>query len=303
LQPRNLGLVHVRQGFDAVSDGEANGSSVLGNTLLRNGEPVEVRITDNVVDSVGPSEAATRVDRPTKSFTRRGVTWLTNLPSGVSAERPKLVKIASNRYVAAWEQWTYEGRTLRYQTTKALLVNDQGQIVVGETTLNARLNPSGADRPFAIDGSAGWIAGNASTGTLTLYTVDASLRLTATQLGSDDSPGLDSRDRLNPGDFLGPTDTLESANGQFTLELQSDGNVVLADAGANVLWASGTAGRAPGRASMQSDGNFVIYDSDSRFVWNTGTVTPGSHIVLQDDGRLAIYSPSGSLLWAVNSAP
>jgi hypothetical protein len=181
-EPRNLGLVHVTENFDTVMEGQWNSQPTLGNVIIRDSAPVEINVSQNIVDSSGASGRFTRSDKPEKSFTQRGIVWLTNLPEGVSAERPKLVQVADDRYIAVWEEWTYSGSQLAYQTTKALLVNEQGQIVLGATNIAARLNPSGADRVFALNGSAAWISSDASTAALTLNAVDLELHLTTTPL-------------------------------------------------------------------------------------------------------------------------
>jgi len=48
---------------------------------------------------------------------------------------------------------------------------------------------------------------------------------------------------------------------------------------------------------MQSDGNFVIYVG-GQAIWSTSTSgTAGSHIVMQVDGNLVLYTPSGQAVW------
>jgi hypothetical protein len=50
-------------------------------------------------------------------------------------------------------------------------------------------------------------------------------------------------------------------------------------------------------ALMQPDGNFVCYDATGHAFWATGTNGhPGSDIILQDDGNLVVYGPSGGPL-------
>ena len=65
---------------------------------------------------------------------------------------------------------------------------------------------------------------------------------------------------LLPGDSLGNGEKLTSDNGQFTLCMQSDGNLVLYS-GDNPLWESRTRGMGhpPYRLVMQENSNLCIY--------------------------------------------
>ncbi|MDQ3234277.1 MAG: hypothetical protein M3Q07_20915, partial [Pseudobdellovibrionaceae bacterium] len=174
-EPRNLGFVHVTRNFETVREGKWGANPTLGNTIIENNEPTKINIDRSVVDSNGPSDTFQRPDKPNKSFTQSGIVWLTNLAAGVSAERSKLVKLANGRFVALWEEWTYSGNQLAYGATKGLIINEQGQILAGPVSLSGRLNPSGADRPFILDGKAAWIISDASTGKFSLYSVDTNL--------------------------------------------------------------------------------------------------------------------------------
>jgi hypothetical protein len=306
-EPRNLGLVHVTKAFDTVKEGAWNSPEKrLGNTIIQGSVPTAINVTRSVVDSNGPSNTFSRPDKREKTFTQTGIVWLTNLPMGVSAERPKLVRVTDDRYIALWEEWSYAGTQLDYRATKGMLVNEQGQIIRGEMALNARLNPSGADRPFLSDGRAAWIAGDAPGGKLVLHAVDTNLALTTTAVSLSGAaqptptPIPATRDQLRADDVLRPGEKIQSANGRYTLTYQSDGNLVLY-AGSTALWASNTYGRPVGRTIMQTDGNLVIYGPNNDFVWNTGTVSPGSRLILQDDSNLVIYRADGVPIWASNT--
>ena len=104
---------------------------------------------------------------------------------------------------------------------------------------------------------------------------------------------------LPAGAALYDGQSLASPSGRFTLDMQSDGNLVLYGAGL-VLWDSGTAGDAPDYATMQGDGNFVIYKA-GRAVWSTETdqTTHGTYTLsVQNDGNVVVYSPDNKALWA-----
>jgi hypothetical protein len=110
-------------------------------------------------------------------------------------------------------------------------------------------------------------------------------------------------DRLNPGDTLQVDESLESPNGQFSLRLQEDGNLVLYSQDSQPLWASGTDGQDVSTATMQDDGNLVLYSSGGDAVWAANTFgNDRAYLVLQDDGNLVIYSAAGAPLWATNTS-
>jgi hypothetical protein len=95
--------------------------------------------------------------------------------------------------------------------------------------------------------------------------------------------------------------SLTSCNGDYTLDMQGDGNLVLYQNG-TALWASNTSGSAADEAIMQGDGNFVLYTSSGSAVWASGTVgNDGAYLVVQNDGNVVIYSASGTALWATGT--
>jgi len=103
---------------------------------------------------------------------------------------------------------------------------------------------------------------------------------------------------MNPGDFLLPGQSRQSADGRFRLIYQTDGNLVLYY-GWIPLWWTRTQSANPGMAVMQTDGNFVVYDSTGP-VWWSRTWAAGACLVVQDDGNTVIYTGS-SPLWATNT--
>jgi hypothetical protein len=96
--------------------------------------------------------------------------------------------------------------------------------------------------------------------------------------------------------------SLASCNGDYTLTMQGDGNLVLYQSG-TPLWASNTAGSAADEAIMQGDGNFVLYTSAGSPLWASGTAgNAGAYLNVQNDGNVVIYSTSGSALWSTGTA-
>lgn len=114
---------------------------------------------------------------------------------------------------------------------------------------------------------------------------------------------------------LAPGTSLRSSNGQFRLQYQTDGNLVLYDdVNRRVLWATGSA-VTDGRLVMEGDGNLVLYDGSGASQWMSGTGAKANtscaaapwdapcantFLVLQDDGNLVIYRRDGSAVWSQN---
>jgi len=103
-------------------------------------------------------------------------------------------------------------------------------------------------------------------------------------------------ERLYPGQFLA------SANGQFRVYMQDDGNLVLYDAVGVALWASLTHGKPGAWLINQGDGNLVLYHNGVA-VWHSGTHGHGpSNLIMQDDGNLVLYKAGGVATWASGTA-
>lgn len=108
--------------------------------------------------------------------------------------------------------------------------------------------------------------------------------------------------RLNPGDSLAVGESITAADGQFTLIMQNDGNLVLYRTGGPARWATGTYGRTVARAIMQYDGNFVLYGPGGEPIWTTATYGhPGAWLIVQKDGNVVIYDPNHKPLWATGT--
>jgi exopolysaccharide biosynthesis protein len=107
---------------------------------------------------------------------------------------------------------------------------------------------------------------------------------------------------LRAGYVLPEGQAVRSMNGAYTLQQQTDGNLVLYQ-GKKALWSTET-GRHPGAyTAMQTDGNLVVYSKDKKALWysNTGG-HPGAGLNVQDDGNLVIYSTAKKALWSRHTA-
>ena len=102
--------------------------------------------------------------------------------------------------------------------------------------------------------------------------------------------------KLVAGQTLSANEFLNA--GQYQLIMQGDGNLVEYSGGA-ALWSSGTAGDVGDYLVLQSDGNLVIYPPTGSALWNSGTEgNAGDSFDVQTDGNLVIYSSGGVALWA-----
>ncbi|WP_373478455.1 protein kinase [Geminocystis sp.] len=99
------------------------------------------------------------------------------------------------------------------------------------------------------------------------------------------------KDTLKLGEFLSVNEFLISAEGNYSLVLQPDGNLVLYNCqSSKAMWGSGTNGRKPISAVMQEDGNFVIY-FDGFNPWASNTANRSiSHVKLENNGTLILYN-------------
>ena len=111
----------------------------------------------------------------------------------------------------------------------------------------------------------------------------------------------DSRLALSARRLL-PGESFQSSSGRFRLTYQTDGDLAFFDDGTRTrLWASNTAGTAPGQALLQTDGNFVVYDASGVGRWSSGTAgNPNAYLAVQDDGNLVIYRSDGQPVWNRN---
>jgi hypothetical protein len=107
-------------------------------------------------------------------------------------------------------------------------------------------------------------------------------------------------DTLATGETLTVGQRLVSPSGQYTLTVQTDGNLVLSGNGC-ALWASNTAGSGTAdHLTMQTDGNLVLYTASGAAVWSSKTSGsgPADHATLQDDANFVVYTAGGTAPWA-----
>jgi hypothetical protein len=107
---------------------------------------------------------------------------------------------------------------------------------------------------------------------------------------------------IPPNTRLSMGQAVTSDNGQYTLVMQSDGNLVLYRKDGVVRFATYQYGN--NFAQMQGDGNFVVYNSIPQALWHTVTWgNPGAFLNVQTDGNLVVYSNSLVPLWNIGADP
>ena len=136
--------------------------------------------------------------------------------------------------------------------------------------------------------------------------------------GPDVANPFPAGDSMQCGDLLLPNQSIVSANGQFVLIYQTDGNLVLYDdkavGGRKPIWASDTAGKAPGCCVFKCEGNLVIYDPAMKNpVWDSNKFFAPEHrmkhdniLRVQSDGNVVIYErelSSRRVVWQTKRPP
>jgi hypothetical protein len=205
---------------------------------------------------------------------------------------------------AAIQAGTTQTMTVRnpWPGQQAEVVNgSSGAVVVGATTASTFSVPVTAGSTYLVEQVS------SPTTSLPFAQVTGSQATTAKHLGSV-SIGLNgnapagSCGELTANQELAANQSVASCNGDFTLVMQGDGNLVLYQGG-TALWASGTVGSGADEAIMQGDGNFVLYTSAGAPVWASNTAgNAGAYLDVQNDGNVVIYGSSGTALWSTGTA-
>ena len=115
----------------------------------------------------------------------------------------------------------------------------------------------------------------------------ANLGLTATP------PALAAVGAIGQSTVLRPGQHVASRDGKTTLNMQTDGNLVVYRDG-KAVWQCGTRGN---HTAMQADGNLVLYAAGTP-MWSSHTDhNPGAQLTVQTDGNVVIYDVHGKALW------
>ncbi|WP_309728186.1 hypothetical protein [Chamaesiphon sp. OTE_75_metabat_556] len=103
--------------------------------------------------------------------------------------------------------------------------------------------------------------------------------------------------------IMQPGSSITSNNQCFSLNAQTDGNLVLyRRSNGQALWHTGTYGKNVKQTIFQTDGNLVIYDTSNSPVWASNTERRGAaQIYVQDDGNVVMYNSQNQALWHTNT--
>jgi hypothetical protein len=102
---------------------------------------------------------------------------------------------------------------------------------------------------------------------------------------------------LKSGEKLAGGQEVKSANGKFTLRMQTDGNLVFLNDKGEVKFHTGTAPNKGAVATMQADGNLTV-TKNGKALFHTGTQGKDVTLHVQDDENLTLRTPDGKVLWA-----
>lgn len=98
---------------------------------------------------------------------------------------------------------------------------------------------------------------------------------------------------------VGATAALSSPNAQYTLRMQSDGNLVEYGNG-SAVWSSHTSGNPGAYFTLQADDNAVVYSAAHKALWSSGTAKTGDttgSLSIGSDGHVDIFSKPNVLRW------
>lgn len=106
--------------------------------------------------------------------------------------------------------------------------------------------------------------------------------------------------QLDPGETVYPGQSIVSPNGQWSFEMQHDGNLVLYAPRHVAVAETRTAGEPEVVLQMQRDGNLVLRAKGNRPIAASATDRyPGTVLQVQDDGAVVLYGPGHQALRVV----
>merc|ERR1712126_218228 len=119
---------------------------------------------------------------------------------------------------------------------------------------------------------------------------------------STDGGGGCTKSTCTKGALLALGSKLISPSGQYYLDMQTDGNLVIL-CGERAIWDTGTNGMVIRDGLVfQGDGNLCLYRSDGKPLWCSMTNgRPVNVLPLQDDGNLVLYN-GGRAYWSSGTA-
>ena len=181
LDARNLALVHVKNDFTSADYHDWDNSYKIG--MVDNDTSLNSNFTSHAVTVVNKDNSSL-----TYSANNPGIVWFTNYSdkSLENVEKPKLVKISTNKFIAIWEKWkatntSITGMSSDYVSTFAMLIDEYGNILEAAKDIG-QVRLQRGDDVVELNGKAAWIRGDQETSSLILYTISESLGLTTYEL-------------------------------------------------------------------------------------------------------------------------
>ena len=114
--------------------------------------------------------------------------------------------------------------------------------------------------------------------------------------------GLDYISTAMKEGVLYPGQNIATADRNYWLALQTDGNLVLYSAKKGAVWSTGTSNKEVSFLALQTDGNLVLYSADYRPIWASNTDGRDvQRLIVQPDGNLVLYRANGTPVWATNT--
>lgn len=173
----NMALIENGSDYGYIALFATETSANIGETINgpRNLAMVRVNRNDNSLDPNLPdtltviSSGITRTNR---------LRWLTDYSasSNLHAERPKLIGIGNNRYIALWEAWQYlEDGPDMFNGVYGMVIDAEGNVIQPATLITNQHHLHRGDDAFLLNNRAGWMTGNATRRQLYLHLVDSSL--------------------------------------------------------------------------------------------------------------------------------
>jgi hypothetical protein len=133
-----------------------------------------------------------------------------------------------------------------------------------------------------------------------LMTLCAAAAISACSSSAQDPVGTVSQaisSSLCAGQALNSGQALQSSNGQYRLSMESNGQAVLRDFKAALLWYAPLGGIPSSSMIMEPDGELIIQAPNGHITFRSFTNVPLSCLTVENSGKMVITDPGGTILW------
>ncbi|MFC1749069.1 Ig-like domain-containing protein [Pseudomonadota bacterium] len=276
----NIALIENDPDYGYIALFSTESSTVAGTMYNpingpRNLAIVRVNHSDNSIDPTLP-DSLTVTSSGKQKINR--LKWITHYTDNdhLHAERPKLIGIGADRYIALWEQWYRNGSTKTFNGVYGIVIDDAGEIAQGPALITDQYHLSRGDDAFFLDSRAAWMTGSQVDKALYIHFVDASLNYQKIEVG-DANVSIPNASPILMIDA--PTDGrsfMQGSNITFSASANDaeDGNL-----SRDITWSSSLDGNLGTGASFSvatlSTGTHIITASvtDSRNITASSTLT------------------------------